>query len=240
MAMKMRKERIERIMFFLFVVALVLAVFLSSFSHYVFNQGFYTSEHKKNGASQKLDEKTAHNITQNLFAYYQQRDSLKHFTPQEQFHLKDVKGVIQLMFIIYSFAVLIIVFALVHVFWKHRATFSKNRKQRHLFDYRRILLRIFKAVRIAGLVSLAIILLLFLFELVGGFGLLFTGFHSLFFPQGNWQFPADSLLITLFPEQFFRDIAEKIFVRSFVIAVLLYFASSGASLALAKHEPLAD
>ena len=32
---------------------------------------------------------------------------------------------------------------------------------------------------------------------------LFSSFHALFFPQGNWQFPPDSLLIQTYPEGFF-------------------------------------
>jgi uncharacterized protein DUF1461 len=34
------------------------------------------------------------------------------------------------------------------------------------------------------------------------FGWLFTAFHGLFFAGGTWTFPADSLLIRLFPERF--------------------------------------
>jgi len=37
---------------------------------------------------------------------------------------------------------------------------------------------------------------------VVSFDALFTWFHSLFFAPGTWQFPADSLLIVLFPEAF--------------------------------------
>jgi integral membrane protein (TIGR01906 family) len=34
------------------------------------------------------------------------------------------------------------------------------------------------------------------------FGPFFTLFHEIMFPQGNWEFPADSLLIQTFPEPF--------------------------------------
>ncbi|MDQ3098397.1 MAG: DUF1461 domain-containing protein [bacterium] len=33
---------------------------------------------------------------------------------------------------------------------------------------------------------------------------LFTLFHQTLFPQGNWAFPSDSILIQLYPEQFWR------------------------------------
>lgn len=43
-----------------------------------------------------------------------------------------------------------------------------------------------------------------LFLCLTSFGLFFEQFHRLLFPQGNWAFPADSLLITLFPETFWK------------------------------------
>ena len=58
-----------------------------------------------------------------------------------------------------------------------------------------------RVLRVAGLSSIA-------FPLVVGvagalsFDLLFAGFHSLFFAAGTWTFPYDSLLIQLFPEEF--------------------------------------
>lgn len=48
--------------------------------------------------------------------------------------------------------------------------------------------------------------------------LFFTEFHNLFFPQGNWAFPADSALIRLYPEQFWID------AGIWVAALLLIFS----------------
>jgi integral membrane protein (TIGR01906 family) len=49
---------------------------------------------------------------------------------------------------------------------------------------------------VAGVVALAGIAAL------TDFGWFFTAFHGLFFEAGTWQFPADALLIRLFPEPF--------------------------------------
>ena len=49
----------------------------------------------------------------------------------------------------------------------------------------------------------------------------FVLFHQLFFPQGNWQFPADSLLLTTFPEHFFNTVSLLIFLSVVVIGSLL-------------------
>ncbi len=62
---------------------------------------------------------------------------------------------------------------------------------------------------------LVLIGLLFLFEAM------FTLFHTLFFPQGNWQFAADSLLIQAFPGTFFVTVALLIFGVSLLLALVL-------------------
>lgn len=53
---------------------------------------------------------------------------------------------------------------------------------------------------------------------------LFTLFHLLFFPQGNWIFPLDSLLIQTFPQDFFIWISLKIFLLTLLCGILLLFS----------------
>jgi uncharacterized membrane protein len=48
------------------------------------------------------------------------------------------------------------------------------------------------------------------------FNTIFTTFHFIFFPQGNWLFDGSSLLITLFPTQFFFDITLRIFIYALI------------------------
>jgi integral membrane protein (TIGR01906 family) len=40
---------------------------------------------------------------------------------------------------------------------------------------------------------------------VTSFDWFFTTFHQIFFPQGNWEFPAGDHMITLFPGGFWWD-----------------------------------
>lgn len=42
---------------------------------------------------------------------------------------------------------------------------------------------------------------------LNGFTSFWVRFHLVFFPQGNWQFPVDSVLITLYPETYFLNAA---------------------------------
>lgn len=49
---------------------------------------------------------------------------------------------------------------------------------------------------------------------------LFVLFHQVFFPQGNWSFPENSMLITLYPKQFWQIAAMMIGILSIVLALL--------------------
>ena len=55
----------------------------------------------------------------------------------------------------------------------------------------------------------------------------FTVFHNVFFPQGNWMFSSTSLLITMYPEQFWMGMGI-IWVVSSLLAGLLFFALGSA------------
>lgn len=65
---------------------------------------------------------------------------------------------------------------------------------------------------------------LLLFALLG-FNTLFTWFHKIFFPQGNWQFASDSLLIQTFPINFFISISTKIFLLAFIFGIVFIVLS---------------
>ena len=53
------------------------------------------------------------------------------------------------------------------------------------------------------------------------FNYLFTAFHNLFFPSGGWMFSESSLLIQLFPMEFFFDSAAKLAFSSIVLGCAL-------------------
>lgn len=53
------------------------------------------------------------------------------------------------------------------------------------------------------------------------FDLIFTKFHQLFFPQGNWQFAADSTIIQFYPFEFFYKYAVFIGVYSLLVSFAL-------------------
>lgn len=68
---------------------------------------------------------------------------------------------------------------------------------------------------LAGLLILSIVCVL-------AFSSFFETFHRVLFPQGNWAFPNDSLLITLFPESFWR--VELCLIVFFLFVCSLLYA----------------
>lgn len=68
---------------------------------------------------------------------------------------------------------------------------------------------------------------------------LFTGFHQLFFPQGNWQFRMSDTLIRLYPPQFWVDaaitIAALTLLFSLVLMVLTWPTKARKQKALARR-----
>ena len=53
---------------------------------------------------------------------------------------------------------------------------------------------------------------------------LFWYFHIIFFPQGNWMFPASSTLITFYPGDFFRWFAAAIAGNALCFALAMWSA----------------
>lgn len=135
------------------------------------------------------------------------------YSPNEKAHLLDVYHLLTNIKIFCLFTVLILSFISYRLI-------RTNRKLMliHSFTHAGILALIM-TVFIGGLLILA-------------WDSLFIGFHRLFFPQGNWAFPADSILITLYPDWFWFDIFGYylILVLLFSLALLsLYFHPRGGN-----------
>ncbi|MBN2073710.1 MAG: hypothetical protein JW770_07185, partial [Actinobacteria bacterium] len=75
-----------------------------------------------------------------------------------------------------------------------------------------------------------LLLFLILFILSENFSFLFGRFHLAFFPQGNYSFPEDSLLISMFPLRFFKDYFISMVICSGTISLVSLI--SGTALAI--------
>ena len=77
-----------------------------------------------------------------------------------------------------------------------------------------LILAVIKKVKLVPLfrpsAKILVGLLSVLFGCLLAFSFFFEKFHEFLFPQGNWMFPADSMLITIFPETFWKLILFSI------------------------------
>ncbi len=65
------------------------------------------------------------------------------------------------------------------------------------------------------------------------FDTLFTLFHEVFFPQGNWEFPPDSNMIRLYPYAFWQLTAAALGVLCVIGGGLVWFVARRQARALA-------
>lgn len=119
------------------------------------------------------------------------------YTSNELSHLQDVQGVIKGERYVFMGAYL----AVILLFWI-------SRKDK-IFSQ--------KLLRYGGITTLMVMGIILLFSVVS-FKAVFTLFHQLFFPQGNWLFSPDSLLIQTFPLNFFMNISLIIFLQTLILA----------------------
>lgn len=131
------------------------------------------------------------------------------FEPAEISHLRDVRRVFQLDL------VLVLVGAAGAAFFVLRAG-----------PGRRAAVAVSAAVRALTVASAASVVLALAGALA--FPALFTAFHQVFFSGGNWQFPENSLLITLFPERFWAIAGGAwVVLTLFILAAAAVIAALG-------------
>ncbi len=126
------------------------------------------------------------------------------YTPDELSHLQDVQKLMKGADILF-YILLLVLTLIITVF----------RKERKLLK---------ELFRKGGITTLIALLVIFGFTLLS-FDQSFVIFHNLFFPQGNWLFPEDSLLIQTFPLYFFTRISTLIFIGALVGGIIFILVS---------------
>jgi len=131
------------------------------------------------------------------------------YTMEEIAHMQDVKEVIQIANLFFLGILVVLVFILTY--------YQRNKMQlKRLFRY-------------GGITTLSFVGLILLFILTI-WNFIFTIFHKIFFPQGNWQFPADSLLITTYPGSLFVKLSLLIFIGSLFFGSIFILLSKSKRL----------
>lgn len=83
----------------------------------------------------------------------------------------------------------------------------------------------YRDIGLVFVVSSSAVLFIFiiLYILSMNFSSLFDNFHLIFFPQGNFMFDPNSLLITLFPFNFFYQYFIRLVISSIIISFIFLF-----------------
>ena len=115
-------------------------------------------------------------------------EQIDFLTPNEQSHMHDVKVLLDLGILI----LLTLIIGLVLTYDQH----------------------VFKRIRFVPLLAAVVLGILSLTP----FTTLFAQFHEVVFPQGNYTFPFDSILIQTYPESFFQ--------MMFVLIIVIYLVLS--------------
>ncbi|MFC2134628.1 DUF1461 domain-containing protein [Bacteroidota bacterium] len=193
-------KRSERIYFSFAILFLLVIILFIPLRLLLFNENFYYSSFEKNNVYSKVNQTESKIILKNLLAFFKGDEELVYFEENEKSHLEDVKNLINKFFdeLYFAFAGFLILIGFLYF---------ANKK-----DFNEKLLKIFF---LGGLISFSFVILFFLASL--NFAITFQGFHEVFFSQGNFMFDQASLLITLFPEVFFKSF----FIRMMLTSLLL-------------------
>lgn len=181
----------------IFVMSLILALILWSIPILSFNSGIWLILQERSGISDGQDVKTYNDLIVNFFRTGLNLDFLNE---KELSHMEDVKQVITITNILFIFSFVSLVSGVSYL--------SKSQKKFLLNATRKTSLAVF-------LITLLLSVLILL-----NFNVAFLSFHKIFFVK-NFIFPAGSLLKTLYPDQFFRDlVAVYLFSIMFISLVV--------------------
>ena len=201
----------------------IIIIFFTPLAYYIFNLDYYENLYENNGVFSVLDKDDVLNVTVKIFNFFKYRSELvpsDHeiqvrfsdksmstvavFTPDEISHLEDVRSLLLKIFILYCGSIVITIAAIFLIIRRETGNYLKNSGLIFIIS--------------SGTVLFFILLLYFLGN---NFPVLFDNFHRIFFPQGNYTFPAGSLIITLFPFGFFYDFFTRIILSSAVLSALI-------------------
>ncbi len=127
------------------------------------------------------------------------------YTAAERSHLQDVQKVmLGVEYVFYGLLLMVTVMLMYH---------RKDKKE---------IARLLKYGGLSTIIAVGLILLATLLS----FNTSFTLFHQLFFPQGNWQFSAGSILIQTFPLEFFMRVGMTIFILAVVMSSIILFMAT--------------
>lgn len=124
------------------------------------------------------------------------------FSENEIDHMNDVAQLVRNGF--YTLVLVFIILLILYIFFKFLGSPE-------------VFYSLFRGGAVFSMIFLFILALLILID----FTVNFLYFHNIFFPQGNFIFPANSLLVQIFPERFFKEIIIYIFMGATILGGII-------------------
>ncbi len=208
----MRNRRIRATVIAFNIIFVAVIIIFAPLSVYLFSLPNYFSLYEEHNVTEELERDELLKITGNLINFFRNTEPIQRFEPSGDVpaftddqisHLEDVRVLTnRLLIIFYSSLVLFILSSLLLI--SGRADFFRS-----------------MGIIFVGAASTVAAILLMLYLGSQNFWIFFEQFHLIFFPQGNYTFPADSLLITLFPIGFFYQFFLRLVTASGIILVIV-------------------
>ena len=197
----MSKYFLKKVFLPIFAVSVALLLLLSPLLYYSFH---FRESLSYSGENLNVSSEQSVVYIQNVYSFLKGNAELDPiFTPAEKSHMQDVRSIFNTLVALETAACILFFLSLVlFVFQKEKS----------------LIIRWFLRW---SCIALGLFLLLLL-AITIDFEALFNLFHQIFFPQGNWSFDASSLLVQLFPLEFFRAIALRIFLTSAGISLVVF------------------
>lgn len=184
----------------IFVTSLFLSLILLSIPVLSFNSNIWALFQERSDVILNEDVRNYNNL---IIEFLKSGLGLDFLNEKELSHMKDVKEAITVVNILLAFSFVYVVSGFTY--------FSKSQKKFLLYATRKTSLFVFVITMI-----LSVLILL-------SFQTSFFIFHKIFFVE-NFIFPANSLLKTLYPDEFFRELGAfyliSILITSFIVTVV--------------------
>jgi len=209
---KIRKKLERNILIYLSAIIVTFLIFSGSLFIVLIDRNFYDTTFQKYGAYEKIGVEGIRNTADAIISYLLHNieninasSELMILTQNERSHMEDVHSIFNKV----KYLSAITLGVLLVLILRMRANGTLRTDIRKVLKYSGI--KILIALATVFFVSI-------------NFEWFFTEFHHIFFPQGNWLFPSDSLLIIMFPQQFYEDYIAKMFMHVLVAGLFLLFA----------------
>ncbi|MEM4259780.1 MAG: DUF1461 domain-containing protein [Candidatus Woesearchaeota archaeon] len=251
---KKRFRKIYRIPIIISILSFVVLIFLIPLPFIVFNKSYYYNHYEQNRVYDVLGRNNTQALTFSLLTFfrcdekamnqlqkkqknetcevflkgnYTHNSTIFYFTKEEIAHLHDVKHLVRLSIGAIYIALLVFLLAVVFMYISIK---RKKEKIKNFFN-------LFTKIVFQGSIFLLLIyIIVVIFVFLINFSSFFNLFHSFFFPKGNYSFPNNSLLITLFPESFFYNAAKKIWLSGVITSIIVILASFVLNILIKKSK----